>query len=96
MQCRVLFLFEINTKKYLLEKNYFATANIQFLAERKSVNYPLGLEQYVILITINNICSLIFKVAELNYFRPTASQDRYRLKQLVLWVLTTKFDAATF
>jgi hypothetical protein len=68
---------------------------------RKEIVLPfLQLEQNVFCITINDLRSLAFKVAELNHFPHTPNEDRYRWKQILLWAHettpTTKSEAATF
>ena len=59
----------------------------------------LKLEQCVFCMTITYLRSLAFKVRELNQFSHAPNQDRYRWKEMVLWVhettLTTKSEAAT-
>jgi hypothetical protein len=59
----------------------------------------LRLEQYKFCITITELHCLAFKVAELNNFPPRSNKDRYRWKEMVLWIhemaLVTKFYAAT-
>jgi hypothetical protein len=59
----------------------------------------LQLEQYMLFITVNDLCSLAFECAELNHFPHTPSEDRDCWKETALWVLRdtsiTKCEAIT-
>jgi hypothetical protein len=60
--------------------NGFEVENIQFIAEKELVNHILLLEQCMFNVTSPGLCSLTFKVAELNNFPRTFNKDGSRWK----------------
>jgi len=76
----------------------FICENIQVTAEVELVN-RFQLKQYLFCLTTTYLQSVPFKVDELNQFSYSQDQDRYRWKEIMLWVhettLTTKSEAAT-
>jgi hypothetical protein len=46
----------------------------------------MQLEQYIFCLTITYLQSTAFKVDELNQFSYSTNQDRYRWKEMILWV----------
>jgi hypothetical protein len=91
-------LFENIPDNTLRGRKSFAVKNIQVIAEREIVN-RVAVCTMRVLYNHHLFTKPGFKVGELNQHSYAPSQDRYRWKEIIMWIhestLTTKSEKST-